>query len=197
MREKCIATEYGSVYYWLSDIWNEEKETIFFFPGLTADHTMFESQVEYFGAKYNLIVWDAPCHGKSRPYEKFDLKDSTEVIIKIMEENKIPEKFLPIGTVVLLKNGKKEVMITSYCIFPNNTEIKDGQEVKPQKKMYEYGGCIYPEGILDSNMVCAFDHHQIDKICYMGYKTEQQEELSKVLNGGYEIYKKKYENEAE
>ena len=29
-----------------------------------------------------------------------------------MEENKIPEKFLPIGTVVLLKNGKKEVMIT-------------------------------------------------------------------------------------
>ncbi len=43
MREKCIATEYGSVYYWLSDIWNEEKETIFFFPRLTADHTMFES----------------------------------------------------------------------------------------------------------------------------------------------------------
>ena len=34
MREKCITTEYGSVYYWLSDIWNEEKETIFFFPGL-------------------------------------------------------------------------------------------------------------------------------------------------------------------
>ncbi|MBO5120749.1 MAG: DUF4176 domain-containing protein, partial [Bacilli bacterium] len=53
-----------------------------------------------------------------------------------MEENKMPEKFLPIGTVVLLKNGKKEVMITSYCIFPNNTEIKDGQEVKPTKKMY-------------------------------------------------------------
>ena len=114
-----------------------------------------------------------------------------------MEENKMPEKFLPVGTVVLLKNGKKEVMITSYCIFPNNTEIKDGQEVKPTKKMYEYGGCIYPEGILDSNMVCAFDHHQIAKISHMGYKTEQQEELSKVLNGGYEIYKKKYENEAE
>lgn len=68
------------MYYRLSDTWNEEKVTIFFFPGLTADHTMFESQVDYFGAKYNLIVWDAPCHGKSRPYEKFDLEDSTEVI---------------------------------------------------------------------------------------------------------------------
>ena len=109
----------------------------------------------------------------------------------------MPDKFLPIGTVVLLKGGKKEIMITSYCIFPNNTQIKDGQEVKPLKKMYEYGGCIYPEGILDSNMVCAFDHNQIGKISFMGYQTEAQQELSKVLNGGYEIYKKKYENEAE
>ena len=75
MREKCITTEYGSVYYWLSDTWNEEKETIFFFPGLTADHTMFESQIRFFEKKYNLIVWDAPCHGKSRPYHKFDLED--------------------------------------------------------------------------------------------------------------------------
>jgi len=31
MREKMIVTEYGSVYYWLSDTWNNEKETIFFF----------------------------------------------------------------------------------------------------------------------------------------------------------------------
>ncbi len=106
------------------------------------------------------------------------------------------DKFLPIGTVVLLKGGKKEVMITSYCIFPNNTELKDGKEVKPQRKMYEYGGCIYPEGILDSNMVCAFNHNQIEKVCHVGYETDAQKELSRVLNGGYEIYKKKFENEA-
>ena len=107
------------------------------------------------------------------------------------------EKFLPIGTVVLLKGGKKEIMITSYCIFPTNTEIKDGKEVKAQRKMYEYGGCIYPEGILDSNMVCAFNHEQIEKIYHVGYETDAQKELSKILNGGYEIYKQKYEKEAE
>ena len=28
------------------------------------------------------------------------------------------KKYLPIGTVVLLKGGKKEVMITGYCITP-------------------------------------------------------------------------------
>ena len=92
---------------------------------------------------------------------------------------------------------KKEIMITRYCIFPSNTQIKDGKEVKAQKKIYEYGGCIYPEGILDSNMVCAFNHNQIEKVCHLGYETEAQKELSKILNGGYEIYKKKFEKEAE
>ena len=33
-----------------------------------------------------------------------------------MEKN---ERFLPIGTVVLLKGGKRELMITSYCIMPS------------------------------------------------------------------------------
>ncbi len=28
-------------------------------------------------------------------------------------------KFLPIGTVVLLKGGKRELMINSYCIVPS------------------------------------------------------------------------------
>lgn len=104
------------------------------------------------------------------------------------------ERFLPIGTVVLLKGAKKELMITSYCIFPTGKEIdKEGKEVSPQQKMYEYGACTYPEGIMDSNMIHAFNHNQIDKILYMGYETDTQKELSKILNGGYEIYKKKFE----
>ena len=40
------------------------------------------------------------------------------------------ERFLPIGTVVLLKNAKKPLMITSFCIFPTGTEIREGKEVK-------------------------------------------------------------------
>ena len=103
------------------------------------------------------------------------------------------ERFLPIGTVGLLKGGKKEIMITSYCIFPNNVQMKDGQYITPEKKIFEYGACIYPEGVLDSNTICAFDHEQIDKILHMGYETPIQAELSKILNQGYEMYKQKYE----
>ena len=104
------------------------------------------------------------------------------------------ERFLPIGTVVLLKGVKKEVMITSYCIFPTKVQKPNGEALGEAPKMYEYGGCIYPEGILDSNMACAFNHGQIEKIIYLGYESEQQKELSKILNAGYEAYKDKYES---
>ena len=109
-----------------------------------------------------------------------------------MEENK---RFLQIGTVVMLNGGTKEVMITSYCIFPTNVQIKEGQAVKPDQKMYEYGGCLYPEGILDSNVSCAFDHNQIAEVLHMGYVTEKQTQLSQVLNDSYEKFKEKYEKE--
>ena len=33
------------------------------------------------------------------------------------------EKFLPIGSVVILKGGKRELMITSYCIMPSGGEL--------------------------------------------------------------------------
>lgn len=105
------------------------------------------------------------------------------------------ERFLPIGTVLLLKGGKKEVMITSYCIFPTNIQIKEGKAVKPDQKMYEYGGCIYPEGILDTSMSCAFNHNQIEKIVHMGYESEEQKKLSTNLNKGYNQYKEIYEKE--
>lgn len=104
------------------------------------------------------------------------------------------EKFLPIGTIVKLKGGTKEVMITSYCIFPTNTQIVEGKEVSAPQKIYEYGGCTYPEGIIDSNVACAFNHDQIEEILHLGYETEEQRKLSMVLNEGYKAYKQKYEN---
>lgn len=98
------------------------------------------------------------------------------------------ERFLPIGTVVQLKGIHKELMITCYCIFPT------GDKMKSEREMFEYGGCPYPEGILDSNTVNAFNHDQIERVIFLGYESTRQKELSKILNQGYEIYKNKYES---
>ena len=63
------------------------------------------------------------------------------------------EKFLPIGTVVLLKGGRKRAMITGFCsVAQENPE-----------KIYDYSGCVYPEGYLSSNQVCLFDEEKVFK----------------------------------
>ncbi len=100
-------------------------------------------------------------------------------------EEKMPEKFLPIGTVVLLKGGKKELMIMSYCITPSGDVYdKNGKVEVGEDAMFDYGGCVYPEGMLTSDQLFAFNHDQIEKICYMGYVTDKQKEISKILVGG-------------
>ena len=82
------------------------------------------------------------------------------------------EKYLPIGTVVLLKGGKKRAMITGFCSV--------AQE-KPDK-IYDYSGCVYPEGYLSSNQVCLFDHDQIDRVFYVGYEDEEEKLFKEKLN---------------
>ena len=82
------------------------------------------------------------------------------------------EKYLPIGTVVLLKGGKKRAMITGFCSVAQEN----------QEKIYDYSGCVYPEGYLSSNQVCLFDHDQIDKIFFLGYEDEEERAFKDKLN---------------
>lgn len=103
------------------------------------------------------------------------------------------ERFLPIGSIVMLKNAKTPLMITSYCIIPTGMQLKDKQEIEPQQRMFEYGGCIYPHGIIDSNIINAFDHNQIEEVLFVGYETKEQKELSSALNAEYDKVKKKFE----
>lgn len=80
-------------------------------------------------------------------------------------------RFLPLGTVVLLKGAKKRLMITGFCSF--DEEKKD--------KMYDYTGCLYPEGIITSKQTALFDHSQIEKIFYLGLRDNEEIEFKKKL----------------
>ncbi len=94
------------------------------------------------------------------------------------------ERFLPIGTVVMLKGGEVPVMITSYCVYGT----------KDKEKIYDYGSCHYPQGILNPEIVHAFNHDKIDKVLYKGYETEDSKRLSKILNEGLKKYKEQKED---
>lgn len=104
------------------------------------------------------------------------------------------ERFLPIGTIVLLKDGTKPIMVTSYCVFPAGTEIINNKEVTPKQEMFEYGGCPFPEGIINPNVIAAFNHNQIEKVIHEGYQNDEQKEYSKLLCEHYDGVKKQYES---
>lgn len=85
---------------------------------------------------------------------------------------KIPEKFLPIGTVVMLKGGTKRVMIAGFCAFENGKENKKEEK----RKIWDYSGCLYPEGFLSSEQICLFDHEQIEEIYHLGLSADEDKE---------------------
>lgn len=81
-------------------------------------------------------------------------------------------KYLPIGTVVLLKGGSKRVMIMGFCPMAESDKTK----------VYDYTGVLYPEGYLNPNQVCLFDHNQIDKIYCLGLSDEEEKKFKVELN---------------
>jgi pimeloyl-ACP methyl ester carboxylesterase len=84
MTESTVTSERGTTHYWVSRCGNEAAQTLVFLHGLTADHTLFEKQTEYFSENYNLIVWDTPAHGKSRPYKDFSYPNAAAELNEIL-----------------------------------------------------------------------------------------------------------------
>ena len=79
---------------------------------------------------------------------------------------------LPIGSVVLLHNGKKKVMII-------------GVVQKDKKEVYDYLGLLYPEGNLGPKSKVLFNHENIDEVFFRGYENEERSEFINYLTDYY------------
>lgn len=76
----------------------------------------------------------------------------------------IKKKYLPLGSIVLLEGATKRIMIAGYF-------------VKSDDKIYDYCGCLYPEGFLSSDSCLLFNHDQIKKVYYFGYSDNEDKEF--------------------
>ncbi len=76
------------------------------------------------------------------------------------------KKYLPIGSVVLLKNGTKKVMIYGRK-----------QIATESGKMYDYVACFYPEGNVSDDYTFLFDHENIEKVIFEGYSDEEDKKF--------------------
>lgn len=73
------------------------------------------------------------------------------------------EKYLPIGSVVLLTGGTKRVMIYG------RRQIQEGTQTE-----WDYIACLYPEGNINSDYTFLFNHDQIKKVYHVGYQDDEE-----------------------
>lgn len=81
-------------------------------------------------------------------------------------------KFLSLGSIVRLNGGVKKVVIIARAVA-----TKIGNDTK----YFEYGGCLYPEGLL-GDAVLYFNNEDIQTVVDHGYTDEDDTIMVKNLN---------------
>ena len=87
MRERVFPASGGEIHYWVGAAAEHDRPELVFLPGLTADHRLFDRQIEFFEGKYPVLVWDAPGHAASWPFElTFTLADKARWLEEILQK---------------------------------------------------------------------------------------------------------------
>ena len=82
---------------------------------------------------------------------------------------------LPIGSVVLLKDGQKKIMIFG---------VKQTDEDQPDIE-YDYIGVMYPEGNIGSEYQFLFNHENIETVVFRGYEDDERTDFIGKLDDYY------------
>ncbi|MDD3429103.1 MAG: alpha/beta hydrolase [Oscillospiraceae bacterium] len=94
MEHKFLQSENGTVHYWVTKPAKSGAKCIVFTHGLTANHTMFEKQIDFFKDEYCVILWDVPLHGLSVPYKDFSYRQAALELKGILDKEHIEKAFL-------------------------------------------------------------------------------------------------------
>ena len=78
---------------------------------------------------------------------------------------------LPIGSVVLLNNSNKRVMIVGRV--QKNTETG---------KVWDYSACLYPEGMINPSELILFNDDQINSVYFIGFQDLEGLKLQELIN---------------
>ena len=73
------------------------------------------------------------------------------------------EKYLPLGSVVLLRGGKKRVMIFGR-------RLRDAES----GRSWDYVACPFPEGSMGDDYTYLFDQAQVERIFFLGLQDDEE-----------------------
>ena len=80
------------------------------------------------------------------------------------------QDLLPLGSIVVLTNGEKKLMIYGRC-----------QLAAESKDEFDYIACLWPEGNLDLEHTYLFNHSDIDTVSHRGYSDYEDLTFLEVL----------------
>lgn len=86
------------------------------------------------------------------------------------EKDKKDLTFLPVGSIVRLKDGKTSLIIVGFA------PLEPGKEV-----VWDYLGAIWPLGIVASDRNLLFNRDQIDEVLFESYSDEKEIEFRSKL----------------
>lgn len=81
-------------------------------------------------------------------------------------------KYLPLGSIVLLKGGLQKILIISRAL-----NVKNGGK----EYFFDYGGVAYPEGLVGDEMA-YFNADKINKVIFEGYSDVEDENIIDTIN---------------
>lgn len=85
------------------------------------------------------------------------------------------KELLPIGSIVLLKEASKKLMIIG---------IKPVKESNPNE-VFDYIGVVYPEGFLSNNHNFLFNHDAINDVIFRGYSNPERDNFIEFMEKAY------------
>ena len=86
------------------------------------------------------------------------------------------KELLPVGSIVLLKDGEKRLMVSG--IMQSDAATND--------KEYDYLGVLYPEGHIGEDFQYLFNHEDIVEVFFRGYEDDERAEFLEKLAEFYE-----------
>lgn len=138
MNEKIFATPYGEIHYWVKCA-DADSPWLIYLPGLTADHHLFDKQIDDLGGKYNCFTWDSPAHGLSRPFLlQFSLEDIANYLHDILEKESIRTQMIGLALQECKKLGIDKVLM-----------VCDKENVGSAKSIMNNGGVLENEVVVD------------------------------------------------
>lgn len=77
------------------------------------------------------------------------------------------KSYLPLGSIVILKNGNKKIMIYGRRQRELNTNME-----------YDYIACLYPEGNINEQYMYLFNTEDIHEVFFRGYIDIEEEKFN-------------------